>query len=126
MLKRNIPMLFPTDLDASVTFYTRVLGFVEADRGDDFVELQSGEMALWLHSDTQIEDEDFRATLHEHTRGIGLTLNFEVDNVDKYLERTVEKGGAPLEQEPSNTPWGTRKFTIRDPDGYHLSFFSYR
>ncbi len=125
MLRHTIPLIFPEDLDASADFYTDVLGFVEAGREDDFVELRSNTLTLWLHSDEEIDDREYRDELHAHKRGVGLNLCFEVDDVDKYYERIVEQGGAPIEQEPRTTPWGTRRFTVRDPDGYHLSFFSY-
>lgn len=126
MLRNAIPLVFPTDLEKSARFYADVLGFVEAEREEDFVELKSGTLTLWLHSDQKIDDAAYKAEIHEHKRGVGMNLYFEVDDVDKYYERIVEKGGAPLEQEPSSTPWGTRKFTVADPDGYHLSFFSYQ
>ncbi len=127
MLRQAIPLIFPTDLDESRRFYTDVLGFVEAGREEDFVELKSGAgaMTLWLHSDTKIDDTEYKDELHDHKRGVGMNLYFEVDDLDKYYERLVEEGGAPIEQEPAPTPWGTRRFTVRDPDGYHLSFFSF-
>lgn len=125
MIRKTIPLIFPDDLDQSARFYTDILGFVEAGREEGFVELRSGGLTLWLHSDEDIDDASYKEELHEHKRGVGLNLSFEVDDLQKYYERIVEKGDAPVEQEMESTPWGTRRFTVQDPNGYHLSFFSY-
>lgn len=125
MLRKSIPLVFPTDLEASKEFYRDVLGFVVAGQDEGVVEMRSGAMSLWLHDDEKIDDEEYRDELHEYKRGVGLNLCFEVDDVQKYYERVVEKGEAPVEQEPEDKPWGIRRFTVQDPDGYHLQFFSY-
>jgi uncharacterized glyoxalase superfamily protein PhnB len=125
MLRKNIPMIFPEDTDETIDFYRDVLGFTVAERDDEFAELRSGNLRLWLHDDDTIDDEEFRQQLEEHERGVGVNLCFEVDDLDKYYERVVEKGGAPIEVEPRETDWGTRRFTVQDPSGYHLRFFSF-
>lgn len=125
MLRHTTPMIFPSDLEESKRFYQDVLGFVIAGEDDGFVELKSSTLTLWLHDDTSIEDDAYREELDANPRGVGLNLCFEVDDVDKYYERLVENEGAPVEQEPEEKPWGIRRFTVRDPDGYHLQFYSY-
>lgn len=125
MLRNTIPLIFPEDTDETIDFYRDVLGFVVAERDDEFVELRSGSLELWLHDDDAVDDEEFRQRLKDKERGVGLNLCFEVDDLDKYYERVVEKGGAPLEVEPRETPWGTRRFTVQDPNGYHLQFFAW-
>lgn len=125
MLRKSIPAIFPTDLEESKRFYRDVLGFVIEGEDDGVVELRSGALTMWLHAGDAIDDQDFKAQLDDHKRGIGVTLCFEVDDVDKYYERLVEKAQAPLEQEPESKPWGIRRFTVRDPDGYHVQLFSF-
>lgn len=125
MLRKSIPLIFPNDLEVSIEFYRDVLGFVVEGEDDGVVELRSGTMTLWLHSDQTIEDTEYKEELQEYKRGVGLNLCFEVDDLDKYYERIVEKAGAPVEQEPEPKPWGIRRFTVRDPDDYHLQFFAY-
>ena len=125
MLCKAIPMIFPEDLEESIEFYRDVLGFVVAGRDEGVVELRSGQLTVWLHDDDAIEDEEYREEVRSHKRGVGANLCFEVDDVDKDYERVVEKGGAPVEQEPEDKPWGIRRFTVRDPDGFHLQFFSF-
>jgi catechol 2,3-dioxygenase-like lactoylglutathione lyase family enzyme len=125
MLRNTTPLLFPSDLEESKRFYQDVLHFVVADQDDEFVELRCKTISLWLHDDDGIEDDAYRNEIEEHKRGVGMNLCFEVDDVDKYYERVVEQEGAPVEQEPEAKPWGIRRFTVRDPDGYHLQFFSF-
>lgn len=126
MLRNTTPMIFPSDLEESKRFYQDVLGFVVAGEDDGFVELKSSTLALWLHDLSSIQDTDYRDEIEAHQRGVGINLCFEVDDVDKYYERLVENEGAPVEQEPEEKPWGIRRFTVRDPDGYHLQFYSYQ
>ena len=125
MIMDMTPLIFPTDLKRAVQFYTDVLGFVEAYVGEDFAELKSGNQTLILHADKGLDDKAYEQELHGHKRGVGVNLAFEVTDVGRYYKRIVEEAGAPLEQELAPTPWGTRRFTVRDPDGVHLSFFSY-
>lgn len=125
MLRETIPLLFPEDLEESVGFYRDQLGFVVAGEDEGVVELKSGDQTLWLHDDDEIEDEEYQEELDEYKRGVGANLCFQVDDVDKYHERLVGKGDAPVEQEIEEKPWGIRRFTVRDPDGYHLQFFSF-
>jgi predicted enzyme related to lactoylglutathione lyase len=51
-------------------------------------------------------------------------INFDVDNIEEYwraIEDHVEVE-APLEE----TPWGSLKFVVRDPDGNRLGFAARR
>lgn len=47
-------------------------------------------------------------------------FNFTVDDVDALWEEL--KGKVEIVEELFNTPYGTRKFTIKDPDGNELGF----
>ena len=47
-------------------------------------------------------------------------LNFNVPNVDELWERL--KDSVVIIEPLMDTPWGTRKFTIPDPDGNELGF----
>lgn len=50
---------------------------------------------------------------------VGARFNFEVDDVEAWWERL--RDGDVIEP-LADTPYGTRKFTIRDPDGNELGF----
>jgi predicted enzyme related to lactoylglutathione lyase len=49
----------------------------------------------------------------------GARFNFEVDDVDAWWERLKDED---IVEPLFDTPYGSRKFTIRDPDGNELGF----
>lgn len=50
----------------------------------------------------------------------GGRTNFEAENVDELWEQLKDK--VTVIEPIWDTPWGTRKFTIADPDGNELGF----
>jgi catechol 2,3-dioxygenase-like lactoylglutathione lyase family enzyme len=57
---------------------------------------------------------------YEPVPATGARFNFEVDDVDAWWARLRDQTDViePL----FDTPYGTRKFTIRDPDGTEIGF----
>jgi catechol 2,3-dioxygenase-like lactoylglutathione lyase family enzyme len=51
-------------------------------------------------------------------------INFDVDEIESLWQRIRDK--VTVETELAETPWGSRKFVIRDPDGYRLGFVGKR
>jgi predicted enzyme related to lactoylglutathione lyase len=51
---------------------------------------------------------------------VGARFNFEVDDVDAWYARVAPD--SDMVEELFDTPYGSRKFTIRDPDGNELGF----
>lgn len=51
-------------------------------------------------------------------------MNFEVDDVDGWWKRL--RDDADVLEPLMDTEYGTRKFTIRDPDGNELGFVQSR
>lgn len=47
----------------------------------------------------------------------GITVNFEVDNVDDVYEQLIVKEGLTVLVPLGDNPWGDRSFTISDPLG---------
>lgn len=54
--------------------------------------------------------------------GTGLTLCFEVDDVDAEAAR-LEKAGLPIVRPLQDNPWGDRSIILRDPVGIHVYVF---
>lgn len=48
------------------------------------------------------------------------TIDFYVNDVEKLWKRIKDK--VTVKQKLENTPWGSYKFVIQDPDGYNLGF----
>jgi lactoylglutathione lyase len=108
--------IFPDDLDATVRFYTSVLGFrVTADRRAEpsaYVSLQRGSVRIGALGAVP----DNRAGRRPPT---GVELVLEVDDVAGERERVLGAGW-PLEEDLQDRPWGLTDFRILDPAGYYL------
>lgn len=109
--------IFPYDLDATVGFYTGVLGFrVTADRRTEpsaYVSLQRGSVRIGALRSAVPDD---RAGRRPPT---GVELVLEVDDVAGERERVLGAGW-PLEEDLQDRPWGLTDFRILDPAGYYL------
>lgn len=110
------------DLDVSVDWYHRVVGFAIERRHEReghlvAVSLRAGAVRLLLTQD------DF-ANGSDRVKGTGLSLQFTTGMpVDDIAQRIVADGGT-LVTEVTATPWGVRMFRARDPDGFALVFSS--
>jgi lactoylglutathione lyase len=109
--------IFPDDLDVTVDFYIRVLGFrLTADRRNDpsaYVSLQRGSVRVGA---ARRVVPDARAARLLPT---GVELVLEVDDVAAERNRVVAAGW-PLEEDLQDRPWGLTDFRILDPAGYYL------
>lgn len=98
-----------TDLTAAVEWYTTVLGFeVEAYWPPDAPN--------YAHFTTQT-GATFAVMEAE---GRGARFNFTVDDPDALWNKVRDL--AVVVEPLFDTPYGTRKFTIADPDGNELGF----
>jgi lactoylglutathione lyase len=123
-LRRISPSLTASDLQRSIAFYRDVLGFVAGDewRRDGELqgcELHAGAITLMLNQD------DF-AKGRDRPKGLGSRLYYDtVQDIDRLAAEIKARGGT-LDQEPQDMPWGSRVFTITDPDGFKLTFVQAR
>jgi lactoylglutathione lyase len=120
-LRSITPSLTVDDLDRSLTFYTRGLGFVvaevwERDGRRTGALLRAGACELSLAQDDWAKGRDRK-------KGLGARLYLEtVQDVDALSERAPAAGGE-LTSEPKANSWGAYAFAIDDPDGYHLTIY---
>jgi lactoylglutathione lyase len=106
--------IFPDDLDATVDFYMRVLGFrLTADRRDEYVSLQRGSVRVGA---ARRVAPDVRAA---RLPPAGVEMVLEVDDVVAERDR-VTAAGWPLAEDLQDRPWGLKDFRIFDPAGYYL------
>jgi predicted enzyme related to lactoylglutathione lyase len=109
--------IFPADLDATVDFYVRVLGFVVSkDQRHDpaaYVYMQRGDVRVGA---LRAEAPEARAARLPPT---GVELVLEVDDVGAERDRVVAAGW-PLLEDLQRRPWGLTDFRFLDPDGYYL------
>jgi uncharacterized glyoxalase superfamily protein PhnB len=119
------PNLLYRDADAAIGWLERTLGF-EADevhRGEDgsvaHAELRLGSDVVMLGT-AGAGREPFR----DLPAG-GALVYCAVDEVDALYER-ARAAGADIPLEPTDTDYGSRDFTVRDPEGNLWAFGTYR
>ena len=103
------PILRVADLQASIDYYVRVLGFELAWGGVDFGCVTRGKAALMLSEDTQGK--------------AGTWVWIGVSDADA-LHAELTASGARIRHAPVNFPWGSRELHVFDPDGHVLRFGS--
>ena len=113
-----------TDLEKSISFYTKILGMKVINRGKieqtkgETVALQGEEGGFVLELNYYERDSPHNT---KYTVGEGLDhLAFKVDNMDKALEEAGKAGYKTLLQ--MKTPEGRWAY-IEDPDGIWIELF---
>ncbi|KMQ61800.1 glyoxalase [Chryseobacterium sp. BLS98] len=108
------PVLWTENIDETIGFYTRILGFTLMGRNDDW------QWASIRKDDIQIMLSQPNA--HEKKEGIGFTgsFYFNVDDVDDLWEDLKTK--AKICYEIETFDWDMREFAVYDNNGYILQF----
>jgi catechol 2,3-dioxygenase-like lactoylglutathione lyase family enzyme len=106
-----------SDLDASLHFYTGVLGLELGHRSGGFAQLRTGATRLALY-----EREAMARTLGYALRrpdpdAPGFELGFKVTDCDAAWEALLARGAVPASP-PTTRAWGQRTAYVRDPDGH--------
>lgn len=122
-MKRTWTIIGVSDVPASFRWYQALFGQAAADPAHDhFGQIvdDDGTVLLCLHAWGAHE----HPSLMSPDRGMpgnGLLLFFRVDDFDRALQRA--RTLVPrFEEEPDVNPnTRTREFSIRDPDGYHVT-----
>ena len=121
-LRAVMPTLTVSDIEASIVFYRDVLGFIVPDTIENDGEvvgasIRAGSVEFLLGQD------DFEKG-RDRQKGVGFRLYCVThQNVDEVAAAIKERGGT-LDSEPQDQPWGTRDFSVTDPDGYKVSISS--
>jgi len=94
-----------SNLNASIKYYTEILGFSESFRFGDYAGVK--------YEDIQIHLSGPKAT-NKKEIGQGSIYIF-CDDVDSYFAE-VQSKGARIQAEPKDYDYGMRDFVIEDPD----------
>lgn len=119
-LKMITPSLTAGDFEASLAWYSEVLGFTVLEEWEHDgkilgAELAAGAARLMLGRDDWAKGRDRK-------KGEGMRLYFSVSqDLDEIAEGIKARGGT-LEAEPQDMPWGGRAFSVADPDGFNITF----
>jgi catechol 2,3-dioxygenase-like lactoylglutathione lyase family enzyme len=110
------------NVHASFGWYQTLLGIpATAPAHDYFGQILDGDGTVLLCLHSWGEHDHPSLTSPEHAKpGNGLLLFFRVDDFDLAVSR-ARTLVAQLDEEPSVNPaTGTKEFSLRDPDGYHV------
>jgi len=113
------PSFTVDDLGKSLAWYTDVLGFSieekwERDGKLMGVELSAGDV------DVMIGQDDWKKG-RDRKKGEGFRIYLEAKQDLDALARAIESRGGALYSPPADTPWGTRDFSLTDPDGFKIT-----
>src|SRR3990172_9276577 len=112
--------LLVSDLARSVQFYRQLLERVPVSEDTRHARFELGKVSLTIHEDLA-PGEVLAWTVDPvpERRGWGVYLTFPTDDLERAHEKLAGIG-AKILTTPRRTPWGTRMFLVKDPDGYLL------
>jgi uncharacterized glyoxalase superfamily protein PhnB len=117
------PLIYVSELKKSIEFYINILGFklgalFPNKKNPTYAPIFVGDSKLMLVAAREINKKFYSKGLG----GSGVQLFVQVEDVDeKYKE---VKGKVDIIDEIETKSWGDREFTIKDPDGYLISFYT--
>jgi len=113
-IKRINTILYCRNWNDTVKFYRDVLKLVVNHKAEWMVEFQ-------LIDNTFLSIANTVGTSIKSSNGDGITLSFQVENVDAAHRQLHEIG---LETSPIKPIWGARSFYIFDPEGHRIELWS--
>ena len=121
----NSIQLLVRDVGVSVAFYGDVIGMDVNYEEPHFAIVGVEDFRIMLYTDEDaLRMPDLGgAEADQRAKCAGATLQFEVDDADGFYLDLMEQGVTPLTK-PMDQPWGWRDFSVADPDGYRLVFWS--
>ena len=114
--------LLVSDLARSIHFYREVLERSPATQDARHARFDLGPVSLTIHEDlTPAQASTWKVGPAPERRGWGVYFTFPTDDLEGTYGR-LTRTGAEILTTPRTTPWGTRMFLVKDPDGYLLEF----
>ena len=113
--------LFVSDMQTSIDFYTKVLGFEQLDDDESYVPVRSGSVTIGLGPAAGLPPfHHFRPEVAKSRRGLGVEIVLEVDDVKAFYEKVKASGYQGKISPLRKQSWGLTDFRVVDPDGYYL------
>jgi uncharacterized glyoxalase superfamily protein PhnB len=121
-LSSSSPSFTVNDVEKSVAFYRDVLGFTVGERWEQDgkltgVMLQAGDVLFMLGQDDWKKGRDRK-------KGEGFRIYCTTKGDVDALAKGIESRGGTLDQQPQDQPWGSRDFSLTDPDGFKITIAS--
>ena len=131
--KTIAPSIRVKDMQKSLDFYTKTLGFQTTDK----LTRRDGRIAhasvgfdsplLMLSPVEYVRTAQTKEDLVKNKLGVGVEFYIGMNGskkLDEFFTELKAKGITVI-NEPKTEFWGDRIFTVRDPDGYALTFSEY-
>ncbi len=118
-LRTASPSLTVNDVEKSLAWYRDVLGCVAEERWEKDGQLL-GAMVLAGDVSFMLGQDDWKKG-RDRKKGEGFRIYCTTAQDVDVLANGIRKRGWKLDQEPKDQPWGTRDFSLTDPDGYKLT-----
>jgi ketosteroid isomerase-like protein/uncharacterized glyoxalase superfamily protein PhnB len=112
------PALTVDDLDQSVKFFEG-LGFVVSDRWEEDGKLLGVMLGAGMAMLGLSQDDGKAGT--GRTKGVGSRIFIETKQSVDQLAAAAAKAGVAIEKAPHDTPWNSRAFEVRTPEGFALT-----
>ncbi|MGZ5088523.1 MAG: VOC family protein [Usitatibacter sp.] len=107
----------PEDYDASLVFYRDVLGW---SVHDSWGGNGTGRGAVLSGGGVKLVSAERVAEATDDAGSARPSVHLDIHDIDQRF-RSLPKGDHVV-AEPGATPWGTRWFVVRDPDGNLIAF----
>ena len=113
------PSLTVDDVEASLAWYTEVLGFRAKERWESDgklagVEVAAGSVSFYIGQDDWKKGRD-------RAKGEGFRVYCTTTQDVDALADGIRSRGGRLFEEPHDEPWGGRSFSVADPDGFKIT-----
>jgi uncharacterized glyoxalase superfamily protein PhnB len=107
------------DVTRSIAWYRDVLRFTPGERWEEDGRLLGIQMKAG-RCDVMLSQDDF-AKGRDRAKGEGVRLWISTAQDIAAIAARIKAGGARLDYEPREMPWGDYAFAITDPDGYKIT-----
>jgi MerR family transcriptional regulator, thiopeptide resistance regulator len=120
-----IALLVYEDIPAAHDFLVNVFGFVsggvqrDAEGRAVHGEVQAGPLTIWLHR--VMPETRLASPRSMPANASGFVIG--VDDVDEHFRR-AKAGGAGIDGEPRDMPYGVREYGASDPEGHRWWFIA--
>ncbi len=122
-----IPSIRVSDLDAALDFYVERLGFSTAgDATHGNVSLVRGDARVMLEAAADFYSDEYNAAIRGRLGSASPNaLYMEAEDLEE-LHRVLQDAGAPIVDALAERPWRQTEFTVEDPAGNWLTFWTKR
>ncbi|WP_235821685.1 VOC family protein [Gottfriedia acidiceleris] len=123
MLKMKYLILYVSNLEKSLTFYTESLGFPIRGNHGTYVELDTGNTVLAMIERDNVQELTGLTFKSTEASSQTFEIGFVTDDVHATIEDLRTKG-ADIIKEPITKPWGQTVAYVADPDGHFIEICS--